>query len=66
LQFGHHFIPKYVYEILQIAISEVMVLNEKVKLISNITFDIKPQAIGIGPGMGRKIKGKKHYINSLK
>lgn len=51
------FIPKCGYEILQIAIPEVMVLTDnQEKYISDITFEIKPQAIGIGPGLGQEIE----------
>lgn len=50
------FIPKCGYDILQVAIPEIMVLTDKEeKLISEITFDFKPQAIGIGPGLGQAI-----------
>jgi hydroxyethylthiazole kinase-like uncharacterized protein yjeF len=50
------FIPKCGYDILQIAIPEIMVLTDnEEKLISEITFDFKPQAIGIGPGLGQAI-----------
>lgn len=49
------FIPKCGYEIVQISIPEVMVLTDvQEKFISNITFDIVPQAIGIGPGIGQE------------
>ena len=49
------FIPKCGYEIVQISIPEVMVLTDvQEKIISNITFDIVPQAIGIGPGIGQE------------
>ena len=49
------FIPKCGYEIVQISIPEVMVLTDvKEKIISNITFEIVPQAIGIGPGIGQE------------
>ena len=51
------FIPKCGYEILQIAVPEVMVLTDnQEKYILDITFDIKPQAIGIGPGLGQEIE----------
>ncbi|UQD57307.1 NAD(P)H-hydrate dehydratase [Flavobacterium sp. K5-23] len=54
------FIPKCGYEILQIAVPEVMVLtDEKAKFFSKITFDIVPQAIGIGPGIGQEIATQK-------
>lgn len=48
------FIPKCGYEILQIAIPEVMVLNDiKDNCISAIDFELVPNAIGIGPGLGQ-------------
>ncbi|MFV5700724.1 NAD(P)H-hydrate dehydratase [Flavobacterium sp. XS2P12] len=51
------FIPKCGYDILQIAIPEVMVITDnQEKFISNIIFNIKPQAIGIGPGLGLEIE----------
>ncbi len=51
------FIPRRGHDILQISVPEVMVIaDKKGKSISEITFDIKPNAIGIGPGMGTRIK----------
>lgn len=48
------FIPQCGYEIVQISIPEVMVLTDvQEKFISNVTFEIIPQAIGFGPGMGQ-------------
>jgi NAD(P)H-hydrate repair Nnr-like enzyme with NAD(P)H-hydrate dehydratase domain len=44
---------------LQMAIPEVMVLTDIEKKHSTIAFDIKPQAVGIGPGMGRRKQRKK-------
>ena len=50
------FIPQCGYEILQIDIPEVMVLTDvQEKHISKIEFDIMPQAIGIGPGLGQEL-----------
>jgi ADP-dependent NAD(P)H-hydrate dehydratase len=50
------FIPKCGYDIVQTAIPEVMVLTDvEQKNISNIVFDFKPQAIGIGPGLGQEV-----------
>jgi hydroxyethylthiazole kinase-like uncharacterized protein yjeF len=50
------FIPECGYEIVQASIPEVMVLTDvEVKCISNITFEIIPEAIGIGPGMGQEL-----------
>lgn len=61
------FVPKCGYEILQIAIPEVMVLTDRSnKKISNIIFDIKPNAIGIGPGMGQDIATQKAFYKFLK
>lgn len=48
------YVPKCGYEILQIAIPEVMVLTDvQDHCISAITFDTVPDAIGIGPGLGQ-------------
>ena len=61
------FIPKCGYDILQIAIPEIMVLTDDAEqLISNITFDFIPQAIGIGPGMGQAIATQKVLHQFLK
>ncbi|PKH69028.1 NAD(P)H-hydrate dehydratase [Flavobacterium sp. ALD4] len=49
------FVPKCGYQILQMTIPEVMVLTDmEKKHLSTIAFDIKPQAVGIGPGIGQK------------
>ena len=49
------FVPFCGYEIVQIAIPEVMVLtDEQQKYISDIAFHIEPDAIGIGPGIGQE------------
>lgn len=48
------FIPRCGYDILQTAIPEVMVVTDDAdKQLSNIVFDFKPNAIGIGMGMGQ-------------
>ncbi len=61
------FIPKCGYEIVQISIPEVMVLTDvQEKFISNITFDIVPQAIGIGPGIGQERATQKTLHEFLK
>ncbi|MFV8337314.1 NAD(P)H-hydrate dehydratase [Flavobacterium sp. RSP29] len=61
------FIPKCGYTILQIAIPEVMVLTDnQEKRISNITFDFKPQAIGIGPGLGQAVETQNALYQFLK
>ncbi|MFV8378032.1 NAD(P)H-hydrate dehydratase [Flavobacterium sp. LB3R33] len=50
------FIPKCGYTILQTAIPEVMVLTDiQDEIISDIIFEIVPQAIGIGPGLGQAV-----------
>jgi ADP-dependent NAD(P)H-hydrate dehydratase len=49
------FIPKCGYQILQISNPEIMTLTDvEETFISNIHFDIKPQAIAIGPGLGQE------------
>lgn len=54
------FIPKCGYEIIQIAIPEIMVVTDKKKkYISNIEFDLVPNAIGIGPGLGQDLATQK-------
>lgn len=61
------FVPKCGYEIVQIAIPEVMVLtDEKKKCISNISFDFQPNAIGIGPGIGQRELTQKAFLKFLK
>lgn len=50
------FIPKCGYTILQTAIPEVMVLTDiQDEIISDITFEIVPKAIGIGSGLGQAV-----------
>lgn len=49
------FVPECGYEIVQIAIPEVMVVtNEHEKYLTDISFELEADAIGIGPGMGQK------------
>ncbi|MBB1194557.1 NAD(P)H-hydrate dehydratase [Flavobacterium sp. SOK18b] len=61
------FIPKCGYSILQTAIPEVMVLTDfQDEIISDITFKIVPQAIGIGPGLGQEIETQKAFCQFLK
>lgn len=49
------FVPECGYQIIQIAIPEVMVVtDEKKKYISDIHFELQPNAIGIGPGIGQE------------
>ncbi|MNX73235.1 Bifunctional NAD(P)H-hydrate repair enzyme Nnr [compost metagenome] len=50
------YIPKCGYNIVQIAIPEVMVLTDnQEKCIAEMVFDLDPQAIGIGPGLGQDV-----------
>lgn len=61
------FIPKCGYDIVQIAIPEVMVVTDKKKkFVSNIEFDLVPNAIGIGPGLGQDIATQKALHEFLK
>ena len=61
------YIPKCGYEIVQIAIPEVMVLTDgNKKCISNINFDLQPDAIGIGPGIGQDEVTQKAFLKFLK
>jgi NAD(P)H-hydrate repair Nnr-like enzyme with NAD(P)H-hydrate dehydratase domain len=57
------FVPKCGYQIMQMAIPEVMVLTDIEKNTSTIAFDIKPQAVGIGPN-GQEEATQKHCMNS--
>ncbi|WP_367753965.1 NAD(P)H-hydrate dehydratase [Flavobacterium sp. WC2430] len=61
------YVPECGYEILQISNPEVMTLSdESEKFISNITFNIKPQAIAIGPGLGQETETQKAVHDFLK
>jgi hydroxyethylthiazole kinase-like uncharacterized protein yjeF len=61
------YIPKCGYEIVQIATAEVMVLTDNQKrYISKIAFNIKPNAIGIGPGLGQEKKTQEALYEFLK
>ncbi len=60
------YIPKCGYNILQTAIPEVMVLTDnQERYISEISFDIIPQAIGIGPGLGQEVVTQKAFFKFL-
>jgi ADP-dependent NAD(P)H-hydrate dehydratase len=51
------FIPKCGYDIVQVSIPEVMVLNDvQDNFITNIDYTILPNAIGIGIGIGQEIE----------
>jgi ADP-dependent NAD(P)H-hydrate dehydratase len=61
------FIPKCGYEIVQIAIPEVMVITDDyLEHITSINFDLKLQAIGIGIGMGQHADTQHAFFNFLK
>ncbi len=50
------FIPKCGYDIVQISVPEAMVITDtNIENINHIQFDIIPNAIGIGTGMGQEI-----------
>ena len=54
------FVPECGYQIMQMAIPEVMVLTDVERThLSMVAFEIKPQAIGIGPGIGQEKATKK-------
>jgi ADP-dependent NAD(P)H-hydrate dehydratase len=60
------FVPQCGYQIVQIANPEVMVLtDDHEKYLSEIRFDLEPDAIGIGPGMGQKIATQKAFHDFL-
>jgi ADP-dependent NAD(P)H-hydrate dehydratase len=61
------FIPKCGYDIVQIAVPEVMVLtDDQDSCISKIHFDIVPDAIGIGPGLGQDVATQQGLYKFLK
>lgn len=61
------FVPKCGYEILQMAIPEVMVITDTdLNCITDIRFLINPQAIGIGPGLGQEQATQKALFKFLK
>jgi ADP-dependent NAD(P)H-hydrate dehydratase len=61
------FIPKCGYGILQIGLPEAMIFTDTHKNhISRILFDITPQAIGIGPGIGKEKETQKALQRFLK
>jgi ADP-dependent NAD(P)H-hydrate dehydratase len=60
------FVPFCGYEIVQIAIPEVMVVtDEHEKYLSDISFELQADAIGIGPGMGQKMATQKAFHDFL-
>jgi hydroxyethylthiazole kinase-like uncharacterized protein yjeF len=61
------FVPKCGCDVLQIAIPEVMVLcDTDEKFVTDIVFNIKPQAIGIGPGLSLESTTQKALHEFLK
>jgi hydroxyethylthiazole kinase-like uncharacterized protein yjeF len=61
------FVPQCGYDIVQIAIPEVMVLTDvQTHCISDIHFDIAPDAIGIGPGLGQDASTQQGLYDFLK
>lgn len=61
------FTPKCGYQILQISIPEIMVVtDENANFITNIHFPVKPQAIGLGPGIGQELATQKAVFEFLR
>ncbi|QSW89708.1 NAD(P)H-hydrate dehydratase [Flavobacterium endoglycinae] len=61
------FIPKCGYQILQTSIPEVMtVTDENTNFITNINLPLIPQAIGIGPGIGKELGTQKALFEFLR
>ncbi|TDW52263.1 hydroxyethylthiazole kinase-like uncharacterized protein yjeF [Flavobacterium sp. 270] len=61
------FVPKCGYQILQISIPEVMVItDENANSITNINIPLQPQAIGIGPGIGKELATQKALFEFLR
>ena len=61
------FTPKCGYQILQISIPEVMVVtDENTNSITHIHLPLTPQAIGIGPGIGKELGTQKALFEFLR
>lgn len=61
------FTPKCGNQILQISIPEVMVVtDENANFITNIHFPLQPQAIAIGPGIGKELGTQKALFEFLR
>lgn len=61
------FAPKCGYQILQISIPEVMVAtDENTNFITHIHLPIIPQAVGIGPGIGKELGTQKALFEFLR
>ncbi|MBW4360907.1 NAD(P)H-hydrate dehydratase [Flavobacterium taihuense] len=60
------FVPLCGYEIVQTSILEVMVVtDEHERYLSDISFELEADAIGIGPGMGQKMATQKAFHDFL-
>ena len=60
-------VPKCGYQILQISIPEVMVAtDENINFITHIHLPLTPQAIGIGPGIGKELGTQKALFEFLR
>lgn len=60
------FVPECGYEILQIAIPEAIVITDvEHKYLSDVKYEQKPQAIGIGPGIGQEKTTQKALYDFL-
>ncbi|REG99670.1 NAD(P)H-hydrate dehydratase [Flavobacterium aquicola] len=60
------FVPECGYQIVQISNPELMVITDAdEKHLSDIDFDLKPNAIGIGPGMGLHTETQKAFHDFL-
>ncbi|MFX0557735.1 NAD(P)H-hydrate dehydratase [Maribacter sp. CXY002] len=59
------YIPKCGYESMQSSIPEVMVLTSEQNVIANIQFDIEPNVLGVGMGMGAQIETLSALTNLL-
>ena len=56
------YIPKCGYTSIQASIPEVMVEVDDEKIVQFFNFKTKPNAIGIGPGLGTHLKTKKGFV----
>ena len=61
------FLPECGYSVVQGFIPEAMAITDaNEKHISRIEFDIKPNAIAVGPGMGQELISQKAFLEFLK
>jgi len=60
------YIPECGYDVVQSVFPEAMVLTDGEKHITNISFDLKPKAIGIGMGIGQEPETQKAFGEFLK